>query len=271
MNTRLRKDPALIFFGLGALACLVVSVPATATAMKLFHGLGWGIVATVVFEIGAVGAELSTLAIPQWRRRLLVLTVVLLLATTGANYALGVDAFTTAEEVPATYAAVRQANEGWLLAIVASALFPALLFVFLTAFTARYRMLRGHYDTPMAAVAFWLTSAWQSVSSRMTEAEQMRQAAEQRALLAEQSAADAQTGGEIAEGFRKAAEQKYLQLEQRYRQLEHQANSRPPVLEVEVIQVARYRLTLERMAELMNTSVSTVRRRLPELAEKVSA
>jgi DNA-directed RNA polymerase specialized sigma24 family protein len=270
---RTRTDPALLFFGLGALACLVVSVPATAAAMELFHGVAWGIVATVVFEIGAVGSELSTLAIPQWRKRLLCLTVVLLLATTGANYALGVDAFVSAT-LPDSYASVRTAGYGWLLAVVASALFPALLFVFLTAFTARYRMLRGHYDTPMAAVAFWLSSAWQIVNTRMTEAEQ-------RALLAEQSANDAEQRAVAieqdreqiivsGEKFARGVEQQIRQLEQRNKELEQRVNARPPQMEVEVIQVARYKLTLEQMANLLNTSVSTVRRRLPELAEKVS-
>lgn len=269
MKHRLRTDPALYFFGLGALACLIVSIPATATAMELFHGVYWGVVATVVFEIGAVGSELSTLAIPQWRRRLMCLTIALLLATTGANYALGVDAFLSAA-LPTSYAAVRAAGLGWLLAIVASALFPALLFVFLTAFTARYRMLRGGYDTPMAAVAFWLGSAWQAVNNRMI-------ASEQRALLAEQIAADARQSLEQSEHEREQLRQKNEQLTRdaeqiarRMRQLESELNSRPSQLEVEVVQVARYRLTLEQMASLLNTSVSTVRRRLPELAEKVS-
>ncbi len=141
----MKKDLALIFFGLGALACLVVSIPATATAMELFHGYRWGVLATGVFEVGAVGSELATLAIPQWRKRLLCLTIALLLATTGANYALGADAFATAL-LPATYATIRAAGFGWLLSVVASALFPALLFVFLTATTARYRMLVGGED-----------------------------------------------------------------------------------------------------------------------------
>lgn len=141
----MKKDIALIFFAAGALACLIVSVPATATAMELFHGLWWGVLATAVFEVGAVGSELATLAIPQWRKRLLALTVFLLLATTGANYALGADAFARAA-LPATYEGIRVAGYGWLLSVVASALFPALLFVFLTATTARYRMLTAGED-----------------------------------------------------------------------------------------------------------------------------
>jgi hypothetical protein len=135
------KDLALWFFGLAALACLLVSLPATAKAMQLFHGSEGGIVATLVFEIGAVGAELATLAIPQWRKRLMLLTITLLILTTGGNYALGVDHFGTAQDIGTTYATIRAAGAGWLLAIMSSAIFPALLFVFLTAFTARYRMV----------------------------------------------------------------------------------------------------------------------------------
>lgn len=110
--------------------------------MELFHGNYEGIAATLVFEIGAVGAELATLAIPQWRKRLLLLTITLLLLTTGGNYALGVDTFGGAVLTGgSTYATIREAGAGWLLAIMSSAIFPALLFVFLTAFTARCRMV----------------------------------------------------------------------------------------------------------------------------------
>lgn len=138
-----KGDRALIFFGLAALACLLVSLPATLRAMELFHGQA-GIAATLVFEIGAVGSELATLAIPQWRGRLLLLTITLLVLTTGGNYALGIDHFGSAQmDAGSTYATIRAAGAGWLLAIMSSAIFPALLLVFLTAFTARWRMMRG--------------------------------------------------------------------------------------------------------------------------------
>lgn len=137
------RDRALWFFGLAALACLLVSLPATLEAMQLFHGSYIGIAATFVFEIGAVGSELATLAIPQWRKRLLLLTMLLLVLTTGGNYALGVDHFGSAALANGTtYAAIRSAGYGGLLAIMSSAIFPALLFVFLTAFTARFRMVQ---------------------------------------------------------------------------------------------------------------------------------
>lgn len=138
------RDRALIFFGLAALACLIVSLPATLRAMQLFHGDYGGFVATFVFEIGAVGSELATLAIPQWRGRLLLLTITLLILTTGGNYALGIDHFSSAQmDAGSTYATIRAAGYGGLLAVMSSAIFPALLLVFLTAFTARYRMVRG--------------------------------------------------------------------------------------------------------------------------------
>lgn len=138
----MKHDRALTFFGLAALACLLVSLPATLKAMQLFHGSYGGYLATFVFEIGAVGSELATLAIPQWRGRLLALTVALLLLTTGGNYALGIDHFGTAQmDTGSTYATIRQGGYGWLLAIMSSAIFPSLLLVFLTAFTARWRMV----------------------------------------------------------------------------------------------------------------------------------
>lgn len=173
----MKRDLALYFFGIAALLCLLVSLPATATAMELFHGWWWGLLATAVFEIGAVGSELTTLAIPQWRKRMLGLTVALLLATTGANYALGVDAFVKAQ-LPATYAGVNAAGYGWLLAIVASALFPTLLFVFLVAFTARYRMVAGGED-------------WRALRQRLTDSD---------ALVASLSAELAQTRHMLTQG-----------------------------------------------------------------------
>lgn len=142
-------DLALYFFGLASLACLAVSLPATASAMQLFHGREEGIAATLVFEIGAVGSELATLAIPQWRGRLLALTVALLILTTGGNYALGVDTFALAQLAPtSTYALIRASGYGWLLAVVSSAIFPSLLLVFLTAFTARVRMIGAQVVAP---------------------------------------------------------------------------------------------------------------------------
>lgn len=239
MRTPLHKDPALYFFGLVALACLSVSIPATLIAMELFHGATWGKPAVIVFEVGAVGAELATIAIPQWRKRLMALTIVLLLATSGTNYAHGADLFVQAS-LPGTYAALRAAGYGWLLATVAAGLFPALLFVFLTAFTARWRMLRAGYDTPMKVLAFWLSIFGQYVSMRVSTAEQ-------RALLAEQARAD---------------------IEQELARVRSELSTRPAPIEIEMIQVVRARLTLEQAAKVFGVSVSTVRRKLPQLEAK---
>ena len=246
MRKRLHHDPALWFFGIVMLACLSVSLPATLIAMELFHGATWGKPAVVVFEIGAVGSELASIAIPQWRRRLMALTVVLLLATTGTNYAHGADLFVAAAR-PRAFAAVRAAGWGWPMAVVAAGLFPALLFVFLTAFTARWRMLKGGYETPGKVLTFWLASFWLVLNTRMSEAEQRAALAEQRALDYEQQAEQARA---LAE------------------QLRQDLSSRPPPLEIEVIQVVRARLTLEQAAQLFGCSVSTVRRRLPALIEQ---
>lgn len=240
-----RTDPALIFFGLGALACLVVSIPATSAAMDIFHGTTWGMVATGVFEIGAVGLELMSLAIPQWRTRLLLSMIGMLVITTMFNYALGLDAYVNAALLPAmTYAQIRAAGYGWLLTIAASALFPGMLGGFLLGFTARARMVRAKLHTPMAAVALWLSTygqwlngQWQGAEQRLSTAELARIAHEQRALLAEQLVSD----------------------------LRRELSSRPAPMTVEIIEVTRYRLTYEHLAQLAGVSVSTIRRRLPEL------
>lgn len=214
----MKKDRSLWFFGLAALACLAVSLPATLKAMELFHGSVGGAVATFVFEIGAVGAELATLAIPQWRKRLLALTILLLVLTTGGNYALGVDHFGGAKDIGTTYATIRAAGAGWLLAIMSSAIFPALLFVFLTAFTARYRMVRGGYATPAGALAFWVSSYGQWLNSRAVAAEQLVSSLEQSMSTSEQEAVKTRAATEQmhAEYERRlsTAEQEREQIEQ---------------------------------------------------------
>jgi hypothetical protein len=240
-----RSDPALIFFALGTLACLVVSIPATSVAMDIFHGDRWGAVATGVFEFGAVGLELMSLWIPQWRGRLLAAMVGMLVITTLFNYAMGGDRYVAAPlATTTTYAAIRGSGYGWLLTVASSALFPAMLGGFLLGFTARARMVRAKLHTPMAAATFWLStygqwlnSQWQDAEARVSSAEQARQTSEQRAAAAEQQV-------------------KHLRAE---------LNSRPAPIEVEVIKVARAQLTLEQLAQLAGVSVSTIRRRLPEL------
>ncbi len=253
----MKTDKALWFFGLAALACLAVSLPATATAMQLFHGSAGGIAAMAVFEIGAVGAELATLAIPQWRKRLLLLTILLLVLTTGGNYALGVDEFREASLLPAsTYATIRAAGYGWVLAIVSSAIFPALLFVFLTAFTARYRMLRGGYDTPVHLAALWLTTIGHALNTRLNTADQRVNSLEQDVSSYEQRLKDERQAHE-----------------QQVRALRAELSSRPAPVEVETIQVVRTQLTLEQAAQFFGTSVSTIRRRVKqfETAETIEA
>lgn len=138
-----RRTLASAFFAACALLSLAVSVPATYAALRLFHdtGGGWGAAlsafALIVFEVGAVGAKLATLAIPEWRGRLTALTVALLVLTTGANYAHGYDLSQAADAAP-TLAWVLSSWWGAVAAtLAASALFPALLFVFLSAFVAQ--------------------------------------------------------------------------------------------------------------------------------------
>jgi len=268
MTTQPRKDMALWFFGIVAFLCLSVSIPATLIAMELFHGETWGKPAVVVFEIGAVGAELATIAIPQWRRRLTLLTIVLLVATSGTNYAHGADLFVQAS-LPGTYAALRAGGYGWLLATIAAGVFPALLFVFLTAFTARWRMLRGGYDAPMKVLAFWLMIFWQYVDIRVRASEQARAELEQKLALTERQLSSYEQQLEQArtliEQTRGAAEHACALAGQEVERLRREMSNRPAPMEVEIIEVARYRLTYEQLATLSGASVSTIRRRLPEL------
>jgi hypothetical protein len=65
--------------------------------------------------------------------------------------------------------------------------------------------------------------------------------------------------------LRAAAEQQARHAEQLVSSLRAELNRRPAQMEVEVIEVARYRLTYEQLAQLAGASVSTVRRKLPEL------
>lgn len=275
MRKPLHLDPALWFFGVVMLACLSVSLPATLIAMELFHGATWGKPAVVVFEIGAVGSELASIAIPQWRKRLMALTVVLLLATTGTNYAHGADLFVAAA-LPRSYATVRDAGWGWAMAVVAAGLFPALLFVFLTAFTARWRMLRGGYETPLKVFAFWTSAFWLTLNTRLSETEQRAALAEQRATDYEQQMTEARALAERqAQDYERRAldmqrclevvERRALEREQQIEQLRCDLNTRT---EIEVVYVARAKLTLEQAAALFGCSVSTVRRRLPALTDQ---
>lgn len=283
-----RTDPALIFFGLGALACLIVSIPATATAMDLFHGALWGMVATGVFEFGAVGLELMSLWVPQWRGRLLAAMIGMLIITTLFNYATGVDTYIAAKlTTTTTYAAIRAAGWGWLLTIAASALFPAMLGGFLLGFTARARMVAAKLHTPMAAVALWLSTYCQALSTAVSTSEQSRAAAEHHAAAIEQrlntteqsrAAAEQQltvvrhelsTAITIAEQARSVIEQRAIDAEQQLSTLRRELSTRPAPVEIEIIEVARYRLTYEQLAQLAGSSVSTIRRRLPELVTTI--
>lgn len=242
-----RTDPALIFFALGTLACLIVSIPATSIAMDIFHGETWGVVATGVFEIGAVGLELMSLAIPQWRGRLLLSMIGMLVITTLFNYATGGDRYVAAPlTTTTTYAAIRDAGYGWLLTVISSALFPAMLGGFLLGFTARARMVRAKQHTPMAAAALWMSTYDQWLHGQWKDAEQRVSAAEQ--LCA-------------------GVEQRLATAEQQMNNLRRELNNRPAPMEVEVIRVARGQFTLEQLAGLAGVSVSTIRRRLTESAD----
>ena len=142
----------LWFFGASVLLTLAVSIPATYTALSVWHNdgspYGWvlAVFALVVFEVGAVGAKLATLAIPEWRGRLTALTIGLLTVTTGANYAHGYDLSQAAQAQP-TLAGILHNPYGAVVATLATAaLFPALLFVFLSAFVSRCEAFANYRD-----------------------------------------------------------------------------------------------------------------------------
>jgi len=157
----------LVFFGACALLTLAVSIPATYAALSLFHDVGgaWGVALSVfallVFEVGAVGAKLATLAIPEWRGRLTALTVALLAVTTSANYAHGYDLSQAAQASPTLAAVLRDPAGGVVATALAAALFPALLLVFLSAFTARCEAAMQQAHRTEAAAPQHITQAVQ--------------------------------------------------------------------------------------------------------------
>jgi hypothetical protein len=148
MKAPLRNDPPLVLFGLTIVLLVVVSAPATYGVISQFHGSGsWfgvflSVALLVALEVSAVGCKLSVALVPQWRWWLNSLTVVLLLLTTVANYAVGYDYFITATDPGPTLTAWKAAGYAPLLAWIFAGLVPTLLFVFLTLFTERVKTLQ---------------------------------------------------------------------------------------------------------------------------------
>lgn len=140
------KHWTLWFFGICVLLTLGVSIPATYDALRLWHGWELGVFALLVFEVGAVGAKLATLAIPEWRGRLTALAVCLLGVTTAANYAHGYDLAKAAQASPTLAAVLADPTGAVLATVLAAALFPVLLFVFLSAFVARCEVVLSGRD-----------------------------------------------------------------------------------------------------------------------------
>lgn len=146
---------ALAFFAVMSVLCVSVSIPATFSVMRPFHDFGGAagyniaVAALIVFEVGAVGSKLTSLAVPQWYGRLTALMVGLLALTTAANYTHGYDLARAATVAP-TLASVLHDPAGAVLAtIAASALFPVLTFVFVSAFVHRCAALFGVRFAPV--------------------------------------------------------------------------------------------------------------------------
>ena len=132
-----KRDPALWFFGAVAGAFLIVSVPATYAIVAPFHS-GWVLTVAMLLalEVGAVGCKLAGLAVPRWSNWLNLLTVIMLLLTTVANYAAGSDALEVAK-LPPTLASWKAAGAGWVFATIYAGLVPLFLYVFLSLVVKR--------------------------------------------------------------------------------------------------------------------------------------
>lgn len=172
-TTTLRRDVPAQFFAACAVLTLTVSIPATFALLRPFHdaggwiGVAFAVFAMLVLEIGAVGAKLISVVIPRWWWHLTALTVALLVLTTLGNYLHGVELFRAAQ-LPPTLAAIRNDTTGaWLAPLLAAALFPLLLFVWLTALTERLKMIGGD-NTHVASLQAELTEARQ-VIVRLTQ------------------------------------------------------------------------------------------------------
>lgn len=147
---RYQRDPALWFFGSTALAFLIVSVPATYAIVAPFHS-GWLLTVAMLLalEVGAVGCKLAGLAVPAWSKGLNLLTILLLLLTTIANYAAGSDALAIAE-LPPTLAEWKADGWGWAFATIYAGIVPLFLFVFLSLAVQRVVQLRTKTGTPLS-------------------------------------------------------------------------------------------------------------------------
>jgi hypothetical protein len=235
---KLHHDSAVVFFGTAALATLGVSIPATFALLEPFHD-SWllALFAMLVFELGAVGAKLITIAIPQWRKQLTALTVVLLLLTTIGNYLHGAELFRAAE-LPPTLAQLRADGYAPVLVGGSAALFPALLFIWLFAFVARIEQL---------------THVEQVVNRR----EQVVSRREQLLNSREQQIADAE----------QAFAQRAAELSLRERMVEQREQAPYRIEQVEYIRIASAELTwpqfeqvARRIIESKAASVSSLRR-----------
>ena len=144
-----KRDPALWFFGAVAGAFLIVSVPATYAIVAPFHS-GWVLTVAMLLalEVGAVGCKLAGLAVPRWSNWLNLLTVIMLLLTTVANYAAGSDALEVAK-LPPTLASWKAAGAGWVFATIYAGLVPLFLYVFLSLVVKRVVQLSS--TAPLAS------------------------------------------------------------------------------------------------------------------------
>lgn len=134
------RDAALWLFACIALACFVVSAPATYTLVGLFHNDGtvYGMAATVLFllvlEAGAVASKVATLFVRQGRGGLHLFCISALSVNAVSNLIHGAQV------------AERQGVSGaslWIGSVAYALSVPAILYLMLALFCRRIEALRG--------------------------------------------------------------------------------------------------------------------------------
>lgn len=273
------RDIASWFFGVAALLTLIVSLPATYAVLEPFHNSGQAgtllaLFAVMVFEIGAVGAKLITLAVPQWSKRLNVLTLVLLVLTTLANFAHGLDLFSRADLAPSLDAVRRSGGATWA-AIGAAALFPALLYTWLASLVARCKMLATHCAKTASQDDAHLTQLAQVRDAAATAIAQVRQIEQERDALMTQ--VQESTGAEASlHGAMRQAEEELRQadvdramLQKQLRQLEQERDAVRVLSDATDVQIGGHSYTTRQAAGALGITESMLRRKLKAIEGEV--
>lgn len=138
----LRHDLGFVVLGCGIVIALAVSTPATFLVVEPFHhdNLVLAILSCLLIGFAAVVCKLTTLILPEFTRRLDLLTIALLTVEWFSNYAHGLDLFTTAA-LGSTFGSIRAAGFGPVAALIYASIPPLFLFAFLHMAVTRARRL----------------------------------------------------------------------------------------------------------------------------------